>query len=74
MVSALLALHPLDTHSLCPDSLLDFWFDSNLEFSMDFLGFTFLQMFHLLPSGPFNLIFEHLQDSFDEDSTSSLSL
>jgi hypothetical protein len=42
---------------------------------MDFFRFTFLQMFHLLVGGPFNLVFEHLQDSFDvEDSTSSLSL
>jgi hypothetical protein len=65
MVNMLLTLHLSNIDSPCLDSLLDFQFDSNLELFMDLLRTTFLCMSQLLINVIFNMIFEHLQNSFD---------
>jgi hypothetical protein len=70
-VSALLALHPLDTNLPYSNSLLDF--QSNLDFKLFVNSFRsiFWCMSHLLASGPSSMVFKHLQDSFNlKDSTS----
>jgi hypothetical protein len=70
-VSALLALHSLDTNSPYSDSLLDFQLYSNLELFMDSFRLTFLCMFHLLVGGPSSIVFKHLQDFFNPKDLAS---
>jgi hypothetical protein len=59
MVNMLLALHSLDTNSLCSDSLLDFQPYSNLDLFVNFFMSTFLCMFHLWVGGSSSMVFKH---------------
>jgi hypothetical protein len=70
-ISALLTLHPLDTNLPYSNSLLNLKSNLELKLFMNFFKLIFLRMSHLLASGHFGMVFEHLQDSFDpKDSTS----
>jgi hypothetical protein len=70
--NTLLILHSPNTNSPCSNSLVDFQLNSNLKFFVNFLRLTFLDMFYLSTSGPFNMVFKHFWNSFDlEDSTNS---
>ncbi len=60
MVSVLLALHPLDTHSFCSNSLLDFRPKVDLELFVNFFRLKFLHMAALSISGPFGMFFKYL--------------
>jgi len=71
MVNALLILHSLDIDSPYSDSLLIFQLDSNFELFMDSFRSAFLCMFHLSVSGPFSMVFEHFQDSFNPKDLAS---
>jgi hypothetical protein len=44
--------------------LKDYERDQDLELSSDYFKLTFKWMSHLLASGPFGTVFEHLQDCF----------
>jgi hypothetical protein len=57
MINVLLTLHPPDTYSPYSNSLLDFQRDSNLEFYVDYFRSTFLHMYDLSISGPFDMVF-----------------
>jgi hypothetical protein len=66
--SALTALHPdLDGYFLF--IVKDYEPDQDFELSYNSFNSTFQQMTHLLVSGSFRMVFEHLQDYFHlEDS------
>jgi len=57
-VNVLLALHLLDTNSLCLDSLLNSNLNVDLKFFVNFFSLLFLCMFHLSTGGPFGMGFE----------------
>ncbi len=57
-VNVLLALHLLDTNSLCLDSLSNSNSNVDFKFFVNFFSLLFLCMFHLSTGRPFGMGFE----------------
>lgn len=64
----------MDSSLSCSDSLMEFYLEVDLDFSLNMFRSAFIHSTHLSTKGPLGMIFQHFWNIFDpNDSTSSFS-